>query len=298
MQNKLRWRSNSLVLAGLMGIGLGASQSFAGLVVEFDANSGVSDSGGGLVSTWDATANGTVMPQATPYNSEAARQPAIVGSVFASGQPGIQFDANPTLSERDIMTFSDAGLPSGSEDFTMVTVFRLLNLEVLPNTRPTWFNYGSQVGNFHLAALAVDRPVGGNDLLLRENGTDMHSGLALNIGENYVAIVTRSGTTNVTFDVLDQNGVSSATAVDGLTGGPININLSRGVFGNLVTPGHTDFQEAGFDGYLGLVQVYDTALDAGERTALLNTLSPYVIPEPSTVALLGLGLIGLLRRRR
>ena len=278
IHRRLGNRTSAGALAGFLVLAVAAGHSFAALVVEFDAAAGVSDTDG-LVDTWDATGAGTVTPQATNYNGEAARRPALAGSVFASGQPGIQFDANPTLSERDIMTFSDAGLPSGSADFTLVTVFRLLSLEVLPNTRPTWFNYGSQVGNFHLAALAVDRPVGGNDLLLRENGTDVHSGLALNVGENYVAIVTRSGGTNITFDVLDQYGLSSATGVDGVSGGPINISLSRGVFGNLVTPGHGDFQEAGFNGYLGLVQVYDTALNSGEREALLGQLGSYVIPQ-------------------
>jgi len=263
-------------LAGFLCMAMAASHAFAVLVVEFDAASGVSDTGG-LVDSWDATGSGTLAPQATPDGGSATRRPVLAESIFASGQPGIRFDANPTLSERDVMTFSDAGLPEGSADFTIVTVFRFINLEMLPNTRPTWFSYGSQSGNFRLAALAVDRPVGGNDLLLRENGTDIHSSLALNTGENYAAIVTRSGV-DITFDVLSESGTVSATGTDGVSGGPIVINLSRGVFGNMVTPSHGDFQEAGLDGYIGLVQVYDTALDSSERAALLGQLNPYVTP--------------------
>jgi hypothetical protein len=263
-------------LTGFLTMAMAASHAFAVLVVEFDAASGVSDTGG-LVDSWDATGSGTVVPQATPDGGSAARRPTLGSSVFASGQPGIQFDANPTLADRDVMTFSDAGLPAGSADFTIVTVFRLINLETPPNTRPTWFSYGSSVGNFHLAALAVDRPVGGNDLLLRENGTDIQSDLALNTGENYAAIVTRSGV-DITFDVLSESGTVSATGTDGVSGGPIVINLSGGVFGNMVTPAHGDFQEAGLDGYIGLVQVYDTALDSSERTVLLGRLDSYVTP--------------------
>lgn len=260
------------------------------LVLEYDAAVGVSDTGG-LVDTWADT---VIARSATPYNGDAGRRPALVSSVFASGQPGLQFDANTDLAQRDILIFGDGGLPAGTDDFSIVTAVRLNNLEQGSNLRPTWFAYGAQGGGpFHTAAVAVDRPVGGNDLLFRMNGTDVHSGLTMNTGENYVTLITRSGD-DYTLDLMDQNGTTSFSD----TNPSLALILTQGKIGNLVAPPHGDFAEAALDGYVGLIQVYNTALTPSERTALLGQLNPFVvIPEPSMLGMLALGMSLLIRRR-
>ena len=261
--------------------------SSAAVVVDFNSSSNVVTTGG-LVDSWTDT---VAAKAATPSGGSANRRPTLVSNIFAGGQPGIQFDADTTLSNRDILEFSDSGMPTG--DFSIVTAVRLNALESGSNTRPTWFTYGNQGSVFQLIGVAVDRPVGGNDVLARMNGTDVHSNLAMSIDTNYVVLITRSGN-NYTIDLMDENGTTSAAVANA----SLNLTLSRGTIGNLVTPAHGDFQEAGLDGYLGRIQVYNTALSAGERTTLLGQLQNYVIPEPATMALLGIGGLMVLRRRR
>lgn len=248
----------------------------ATLVVEYDAARNVGTTGG-LVDTWSSAAGS--LRTATPSGGDPARRPTLVSDVFSAGQPGIQFDANTNLVERDLLTFANSALPDDTNDFTIVTAIRLRNLEQGGNIRPTWFAYGAQGGGpFHTVAVGVDRPVGGNDLLFRMNGTDVHSNIPLGVDTNYVTIITRSGSSNYTFDVMDQDGVLSTTGVDDsldvILGGDV------GKIGNLVVPPHGDFAEAGLDGYIGLIQVYDTALSSGERSNLLAQLNSYVFVLP------------------
>ena len=280
------------ILATAAAFVAGTALVHATLVLEYDANQNVSDTGG-LVDTWDDTVGAR---QAAPDGGNAARRPTLVSSVFESGQPGIRFDAEfgPNLGERDVLTFNDNGLITG--DYSIVTAFKLTALEHDGNFRPTWFAIGDQFGGpFHTAAVGVNRPVGCAGLLLRMNGTDVNSALTLSTDVNYVSLITRSGD-NYTFDLLSMSGTASATGVNSSSALVFGADLGR--IGNLVTSAHADFAEAGLEGYVGLIQLYDTALTAGERTTLLGQLNSYVlIPEPSILGMLGLGMLLLMRRR-
>jgi hypothetical protein len=55
---------------------------------------------------------------------------------------------------------------------------------------------------------------------------------------------------------------------------------------------------AGIDGVIGEVIVYNSVLSSTDRAAVETYLYNKYIPEPATIALLGLGGLALIRKRR
>ena len=272
-----------LAIAGMLVIG---SVAQATLLVDFDANSGISDTGG-LVDTWDSIVGAR---QATPEGA-ASRRPTIVSNVFAQGQAGVLFDGVD-----DILRYSDAGFPTGNPAFTMVAAFK----------------YGTGITN------AAGVMSWGDDALTNQldqsgmgrwntatptlrhftNGGGAASTLNLNMDQLYVGIITHangSGTFN--FTVIEDGLVSSGSGTDG--GATNTIILSDGRIGGVAGPSSPEFDFFKMKGYIGRVQIYDTELTGTDLTNLIADMTDYVtIPEPATMALLGIGGLMVLRRRR
>jgi hypothetical protein len=94
------------------------------------------------------------------------------------------------------------------------------------------------------------------------------------------------GETSTVEGFLD--GTSIATASNTGTGNPGAFNLGSYNYGE------KDF----FGGDLAEFILYNTVLSSEDIAAVNDYLAAKYIPEPTTVALLGLGGLGLLRRKR
>ena len=96
--------------------------------------------------------------------------------------------------------------------------------------------------------------------------------------------------------LLHENGMDS-NANTTFNHGPLDIVLKEGVIGNILPVGHAGWGETSWNGYVGRIQIYDTALRGAELDSLMSTMNAYgVVPEPGTFALLCLGF-GLAARR-
>lgn len=98
-----------------------------------------------------------------------------------------------------------------------------------------------------------------------------------------------AGTGNVEFFV-DGASQGTATIATGL-----NINTFADNANNL---GQSQWADPAFQGQITEFTVYDTALSAAEVTAAFNAGPITAVPEPTSTALLGLGGLALILRRR
>jgi len=277
------------------GIVCAVQGAHATLVVDFDATQGVTDNGG--VTAWQAS--GAVTPTAT---SSAGSSPTLVPNVFGGGQPGILFNGTDQRLE-----YSDAGHPAGNNSYTMAMAFRFEALRPwnasLPNNWGTWFQWGSMNGVNGAGGFGRTGMGSAPQAHFRafDGGGTADAYLdSLEAGKNYVGIIVHDESVsadNVSIYLLHENGIDSNVGAAYSNGGP-DIVLGEGLIGNILPVGHADWNETAWNGYVGRLQIYDTALSGAELDSLMGTMSAYgVVPEPGTLALLSLGLIALARRK-
>ena len=263
------------------------------LIVDFDASQGVTDDSG--VTHWQATADGAVTPTATPPG--AGNEPTLIDSVFYGGQPGINFNG---VDQR--LEYSDAGHPAGSSSFTLAMAFKFESLTPFgsnPNNWGTWFRWGDRDGGGTHGRVGMGSSPQGHFRAFNGGGTADAYLDSLEGGKNYVGILVHDESVDandISVYLLHENGMDS-NANTTFNHGPLDIVLKEGVIGNILPVGHAGWGETSWNGYVGRIQIYDTALRGAELDSLMSTMNAYgVVPEPGTFALLCLGF-GLAARR-
>ncbi len=242
----------------------------ADTVLDFNAAQDIVTSAG-FVESWSTTTGAMAMP----WNNENDRRPTLVNDIFANSAPGVLFDGL-----NDILVFDDELLPKGSSEYSVALVWQPLNIGSSVD-HPTIFGWGDDYPNQYRSASIAHNNANDGQLSLRFNGgssaSDIPVGGATN-GTNYAALITRKAN-QFTFDITDGTHSDS----DSQTTYGQNLILENGRIGNLANPDQpSQFNESIFAGYVGRVLVFDQALDAGKRQALLNSLKPYLTSHSIT----------------
>ena len=277
----------------------------ATLLLDYDASVGVNATAGS-VSSWEDQVGGAGVRDATPVGGTVA--PVLEANVFAGGQPGIKFDGGDS-----VLAFSDAGLPIDGNSYTLVAAWKAETFGQSGGgfSRPTLAGYGPGGVNHqdgaHLAIRPDANTAPDNAVAIhRTNGGDQNFGgvppsetgtFPVVSGTPYVQIVSKISDSELTGTLITADGTLTGTDT-GLNPSDSQVRLGSGYMGNMLAPGPGDFNESRFTGWIGRLQIYEGALDAGELSAVVAQMSSYAVPEPTGIILLLFGLFGLTLRRR
>ncbi|MES2477279.1 MAG: LamG-like jellyroll fold domain-containing protein [Verrucomicrobiota bacterium] len=140
------------------------------------------------------------------------------------------------------------------------------------------------------SAYGRNRPVGASGT--QQTGVGSGSTLIHDGNWHHLAMTIDLGTSLLSIYV-DGNLAGTQSLVGGVNDFPDFNNFEIGRLGRTGGSGPTD----ALGGFVDDVQVYNTALSAAQIT-LLHASPGTAIPEPGTLALAGIGLLSLARRRR
>lgn len=281
----------TLIIASLTPLGLlGTVTAEAALVGEWkDATSNYNTSTG----TWsDSSGNSNNLTLASSFFTviNSTTSTAVTGGLFNGiDVTGLDFgETNTILSSTNSLT-----------DLSNMTVVAVLSYEGANDTTTRLAGVGSSAfdGNADLLNPTSDATIRlNNGFTAGAQGAQTHY---------FIRVTTLSG-----------NGVNTATINDyyytSETSGVVNraVNINNLPFGDsndngsnhVVTPSGTFYiGDIASDGSVGLVAyaaLYDTALDATAADAAAQLAYNTVIPEPGSLALLGLGGLFMCQRRR
>ena len=241
-----------------------------GLVLWLDAGdaSTLSLDASNRVTEWrDKTGNGH---HATPIRAAAQWVPDQI-----NGQAVIEFDQ----SARNAMQIAgDVGIASGQER----TVFILFDYDTLiQNNEILGVSTGqmADVGWWTSSGRQDER------LRLRDGSLNAFSGAGdVPLGMHILTLLSADDGTTA---LVDGELVIDATEL-----------VQHFALGTNLRIGGTDFDGRDFDGRIAEILLYNRALSPSEIRDVHSYLAAKYIPEPASLALVGLGALALLRRRR
>jgi len=141
------------------------------------------------------------------------------------------------------------------------------------------------------------------------SGLDSNTSYDIELASAFNADAGSSGNAPSFLNLIDANGVDGdgkgVTGVNVDSGSELTFNASEGGYAWTVRTGQGDWEE-GWLGWFGavpdvngeLVLSYAAPSGAGDPRVALNAMKIEVVPEPASLALLGLGTLMVCRRRR
>jgi hypothetical protein len=280
----------ALVLAMVSSV-YAAAPSTTGMQLWLKADAGVSQDTSGNVLTWADSS-----PQGNDFFAQPTQEPGYAASYGPQAMPSVTFGL---VGGEDYMT---------ANDFVSFGDWTIFAVSAGKTHNPTWG-----------ASIFADYGVGwGDGLHLDYDSGSGHTGSTAgwygharsSAGGPQVDVYAYQGGTNdgTSLKVLTTSLDSSTGSIklwasdEGLVASGQDTNYQATDLtgtGGLPTIGTNSRSYAGgLNGYISEIIIYDSALSDTDRTAVEAYLYNKYIPEPATIALLGLGGLALIRKRR
>lgn len=276
---------------------------YPGLQLWLKADAGVDDMGGmGMVAGWADQATGAAQGGSNDATAIAPIVGGWVTSAALNGQKAIRFSGAEGMDIAADLGFDlwDAGgiNQATGDPLTGAGVFHAFMVVDLADSAPLadLLTDGPNFWGVQTLDGAGDPPFGADDnqMLFQQGAPNTWTSVWADPGKTIPSVIelTRAANGDMT---ISQNGV----VVGSGNVGTFNI-IAEGLMniGYQATWGPTRY----LNGDIAEVMVYHEDLSAGDEAAVKSYLGDKygitIIPEPATIAMLGLGALALIRRKR
>lgn len=269
---------NKFILASLAVISACTLGAQAALYLQLTADD-LALADGAAVTSWTDSVSSTTFAGTATYETN-----------YANGHAAVLFNGTSDVLRATNLA---AGVDTASTTMFVVGSFAsnlgpTTYMVSCQNYETTWGGSSSGDNRLRLAVDSTDwRTRVGDGGNINSGGdiadTDMH----------VFSVVSGQGATSAVRMLVDGNQVASGT--HGTTANCLDLSaVNLGAYYGRISEGAKNFG----NGYIAEVRIYDTAMTDAQIATVNAELTATYIPEPSVALLGGLGLIGLLLRRR